>query len=367
MFGSSIEVIEFLDPSGNTMVSSFPEHGSGDIKMGAQLTVQESQVAFFFRDGKSLDKFAPGRHTLSTANVPILSKIMAIPFGGKSPFRANVYFVSLKSFTNLKWGTPEPILFRDKDFAMVRLRARGIFSIRITDPEVFLNTIVGTSGKQTTSQIESYLRTIIITSFTDLLGELGKSVMDLPAMYEEISIAVGAKVQDAFGKCGLQLTECRVAAITLPENVQKMIDERSGMAALGDMNQYMQYKAAQAVGDMGKGGGGGGIAAQGMGLGMGATFGMMMPGMIQNSMNQPQQQQQQHYPNQQQQQPQQPQQQIPPQQAQGTPCPKCQNAVPPGGKFCMNCGNPMAAPKCVKCAQDLTPGAKFCMNCGTPS
>ena len=165
-----IEVIECLDRSPETIVSRFPAQGSAEIKLGAQLIVRESQAAIFFRDGRALDTFGAGRHTLTTLNVPLLTKPLSLPLGGTSPFRAEVYFVNLNSFVNQKWGTMEPILFRDSELDMVRLRAFGIFSFRISNPQVFVNTLVGTVGEFTSDAVADFFRGFIVTQVAGLPG-----------------------------------------------------------------------------------------------------------------------------------------------------------------------------------------------------
>jgi membrane protease subunit (stomatin/prohibitin family) len=314
--------------------------------LGAQLIVQESQSAVFFRDGKALDTFGPGRHTLTTNNIPLLTRLLSIPFGGTSPFQASVLFVARNTFQDLKWGTKEPIAFRDTELRMVRLRAFGKYSMRIADPQLFVGSIVGTRGIVSSEAIGSFLRDIVVARLNDLLGENLKTIFDLPAYYDELAAGVKARVADDFSKQGLELVDLIISAVTPPEEVQKMIDERSGMGAIGDMNAYMQFKAAQAIQDAAKQEGG--AAGQGMGLGLGMGYGQMMAGAIGGAHAQG----------------------SGAAQAQTVPCAKCGTQNPVGGKFCSNCGATQQAPQaasveCPTCHAQVQGGAKFCASCGT--
>lgn len=284
-----MDVIQHQDAEGRTMVARWPREGTSAIQLGSQLVVEESQQAIFLRDGKALDTFGPGRHVLATQNLPLLTKILGLPYQGKSPFQAAVVFVSTKTFLDLRWGTKEPVVFRDQELAMVRLRAFGKFAVRIANAQQFANEVVGTMGVYTTDGVESYFKDVIVARLNDLLGETLSSIFELPQHYDELSMGLKARVADDFSKYGIELVDLILGAITPPEEVQKMIDERSGMGALGDMNAYMKFKAARAMGDAaqqsGGDGGMGGAVGAGMGVGVGAGLGMAIPGMMKDAMS----------------------------------------------------------------------------------
>ncbi|MBI5723781.1 MAG: SPFH domain-containing protein [Planctomycetes bacterium] len=268
----TFDVIEFFDPTGEIIVSRFPQEGSGDFNLGSQLIVQESQTGVFFRDGKALDGFPPGRHTLSTENLPLLKRLVSGPFG-KSPFRAYVYFVSTKTFTNLGWGTPSPVLFRDSDLKMVMLRAHGSFAVRITGERTFLNTLVGTRGIETTFGLHEYLRNLIVSRLTESIGKRLKSILDLPVEYSTIAAMCKKAVEEDFNQYGIQLVDMIVEAITPPQEVQDMINKATGIA-VQDTDKYKAIATADAIRAAADNPGGTGQGV-GLGVGLGVGFGMM--------------------------------------------------------------------------------------------
>lgn len=343
-----LDLIQYTDEGSNDIVRRVPEHGAGEFRLGSQLVVRESQRAVFMRDGKALDMFGPGRHTLSTNNIPLLGGLIGAAFGGDSPFTAEVYFINMREFTNMKWGSTQPITFRDTDLGMVRLRAFGTYSMRVRDPQLLVNQVVGTRGSYTTAQIEDFLRSIVIQEFTDILADVQTSLLDLARMTNEMSNATRAALADDFNRYGFELTSFQIQAITPPEEVQAMIDQRSGMGAIGNMDDYLKFKTAQGIADAANNPGTAGEGA-GMGMGMGAGLGMAgaMSGAFRDAFSGGGQQDQQQG-NQQQNQGQQQ------QQKQGQQQQNNSGGAPAGdNKFCMECGASIPA------------NAKFCPQCGT--
>lgn len=283
-----IDVIQFFDETGKTMVHREPQDGSAAFRMGTQLIVQDSQAAIFYRDGKALDVFQAGRHTLTTENIPLLTKLISLPFGGTSPFQAQVYFISLKKFIDLRWGTKSPINFRDSELSFVQLRASGKFSIRITDPRMFMMEIVSTQGLFTTNEIEDYLRDGIVSRLNTVLGRNLKTVFDLGQFYPQIESGVKSEVTDFFNSMGIELTDLIISGIVPPEEVQEKINERSSMGAVGNLDAYMKFKAAQSLEKAAENEGGGGMAGLGAGMGAGMLMANMM-GQTMQGMNQGQQ------------------------------------------------------------------------------
>jgi membrane protease subunit (stomatin/prohibitin family) len=334
-----LEVIEWFDDTGKAMVHRIPEAGSGEIKYGAQLTVRESQAGVFFYKGKAMEAFPAGMHTLKTANIPILTKIISLPWGLTSPLRAEVYFVNLKTFTNLKWGTRDPVAFKDKELGLVRLRAFGVFNVQVVQPVLFINRLVGTQGMYTTEEIEEYLNLVIVSRFNDLMGETIDSILNLPSKYDELSQNLAKRLQDDFTHFGLSLTHLYMNSITPPLEVQKAIDDRSRLGVFEDMNKLLQMKAAMAVEKAAEGEG---AANTGMGMGVG----LMMPAMFSQFFANAGQKQQ--HP-----------------QTDNIACPECKNPISLESKFCPHCGHQqLIFSQCLNCKKNLTPNAKYCPRCG---
>jgi membrane protease subunit (stomatin/prohibitin family) len=280
-----MEVLKWEDNSGTGIVQRMPPQGMADLKTGARVIVQESQEAVFFRNGKAMDTLGPGNHTLTTENIPIISKLYNLAYTD-NPFQSSVYFVSLKPHRDMKFGTKEPIMLRDSDFGLVRVRTFGKFAIRVTDAKMFINTVVGTQGRQDQKDIERWFKDVIVSFAGDIIAEQmqGKSVLDLQGMKRALGIAIKAGTKDSFEKYGIELYDFILSSINVPESVQKAADKRSEMGAVGNMQQYMQYQAANAMGDAAKQPGG--AMGNMMGAGMGMGMGMMMPQMMGQNMGQ---------------------------------------------------------------------------------
>jgi len=270
-----IDLIQNPNEGADEMVQRVPQSESGEFRLGSQLVVRESQSAVFFRDGKALDVFGPGRHTISTNNIPLLTGLIGMLTGGRSMFTAEAYFVSMRELTNMKWGTPQPVAYRDADLGMVRLRAFGQYSMRIKDPQLLVTTVVGTRGAYSTASIDEYLRGLIVSEFNDMLGEAKTPLLDLGGLTNELGATVRNSVGADFERLGLELTTFQILAITPPEEVQKAIDQRSAMGALGNMATYTQYQTANAIRDAANNPAGG-AASTGAGLGAGMAMGQAM-------------------------------------------------------------------------------------------
>jgi len=267
--GEFIDIVQWIDDTNDTMVYRF-ERYNNQIKYGAQLTVREGQTAVFVNEGKIADVFQPGMYTLETKNLPILSTLQGWKYGFNSPFMAEVYFCSMRQFTDLKWGTMNPIMMRDAEFGPVRLRAFGTYVVQVSDPPVLIRQIVGTDGRFTVEEIVNQLRNLIVSRFAEIAGQSKIPVLDMAANYGELGEFLTKKISPEFQNYGLALAKLLVENISLPPAVEEALDKRTSMGVVGNLAAYTQFNIANSIPDAAKNPGG--LAAAGAGLGMGMAM-----------------------------------------------------------------------------------------------
>ena len=280
--GELIDVIEWTDDSRSTLVWRFQRHGN-EIKNGAELTVREGQAAVFVDEGRLADVFPPGMYTLETENLPILSTLKGWKHGFESPFKAEVYFVNTRQFTDQKWGTKNPVTMRDPEFGPVRVRAFGTYSMRVSDPGTFVQEIVGTGGHVVTDDVTDQVRNILVARFSDAMASSGIPVLDMAANYDELGGKLADRVSTDMEQYGIELRTLLVENISLPPAVEEVLDKRTSMGVIGDLDAYTKFQTAEAIGDAAQNEGTGGMMAGGMGAGLGFA----MANQVGQAMSQP--------------------------------------------------------------------------------
>lgn len=325
--GEFIDVIEWVDDSEDTLVYRFPTHNR-EIQMGSSLIVRETQQALFVYQGQIADQYGPGHYTLKTDNMPVMTTLRHWTHGFNAPFKSEVYYFNTRQFTDLRWGTPNPVTIRDPEFGVVRLRAFGIYAMRVVDPRLVMSEISATSERYTVDQIEDQLRKTIVTRLSDFFGEANHAFLDYAANLNEFSAALEQSLRPEFARYGLALESFFIENVSLPEAVEKVLDQRAGMAAIGNnLDAYAKYQAANAIPDAAKADGG--IAGAGVGAGMGLMMGQMLGNAFGVGGNQGQG--------------------APANPGQGggqqimVRCTKCNALNPETAKFCSNCGNKLVA------------------------
>ena len=336
------------DDSKNTLVYKYPLKNYGrEINNKSTLTVKESQCAIFVHKGQIADVFGPGLYDLGTDIFPILSKLAGWKYGFQTPITCDIYYINTKQFTNIQWGTKNPIMMSDSRFGMVRVRAFGTFSYKVDDPAVFLKELFGTNSTFVTDDINDFLKSMLLSCFADSLGESKVSALDLAANTLEFNEIVKGSVQNKFNELGLKLVNLFIENMSLPEEVTKAMDERTKLGILGDSTDtLMKVSAAEAMKTAAANQGvGGAFMAGGVGMGAGVGIGAMMANAMAGSNNQNSGNAN--------------------NAAGGTVCPSCGKTVPAGSKFCPECGKAMSATKfCPECGAKVSAGAKFCPECG---
>ena len=338
--GQLIDVIEWSDSSSKTMVHKYDMNGK-EIMMGAQLTVRESQAAVFVNEGQLADIFGPGRYELSTSNMPIMTALKSWKYGFNSPFKSDVYFINTKQFLDMKWGTSNPVMMRDAEFGMIRLRAFGIYSFKVSDPETFLKEVFGTSELFTVEGVEGQIKRTLVSGLSDAIAESKIPALDLAANYDELANYALKAINPKLAALGLTLCSFVIENISLPEDVEKAMDKRTSMGVLGNLDQYAKYQAAEAMREAANNDGNG-MAGMGVGMGAGAAMGQMFAQSLNN-----------------------PAQPAPAAPAAGAVCVACGAAIPAGSKFCPECGAKQnASAFCTSCGKEIPAGTKFCPECG---
>lgn len=347
--GQLVDVIEWTDDSQDTLVHKYDMNGK-EIMMGAQLTVRESQQAIFVNEGQLADIFAPGRYELQTSNMPIMTKLKAWKFGFNSPFKSDVYYVSTRQFMDRKWGTTNPVMMRDADFGMIRVRAFGTYSFHVVNAEALLKECFGTNKVYRASDIDGQIKKMCVSTLSDAIAESKIPALDIAANYDELGNYAMQMINAKLEQLGIELTAFVIENVSLPEEVEKAMDRRTSMGVVGDLNKYTQFQAAEALRESANNPSGNAGAAMGIGSGM------AMGQMFMNTLNQGMMGQQQAAPA-----------AAPAAPAAKAFCSECGGAIAVGSKFCPHCGakQEAAANVCPGCGAQVKAGAKFCTECGT--
>lgn len=333
-----LSVIEWKDDSKNTIVYRFPLDKRDEIMSSSTLVVRESQMAVFVHKGEVADVFGPGTYKLTTENIPFLTKLLSLPTGFESRIKAEVYFINTKQFIGQKWGTQNPIMMRDPEFGTVRIRGYGIFSFKVDDAKIFMKEVFGTNSVYTVEDVVQHIKPLLIQGISDVIAESKLSAIDLASNYREFSKTIAEQTNPEFKELGLKINSVIIENISLPEEVEKTIDERSKLGVLEDkMGTYTQYTAAKAMADAAKNPNGGNLAGLGIGLGAGtAVGGMFAEGLASaKDVNK----------------------------KEVRKCVKCGHEISNRVKFCPECGTSQVD-TCPKCKEPIHKGAKFCPNCG---
>ena len=333
-----LSVIEWKDASNDIIVYRYPLTDRDEIMNSSTLVVRESQVAMFIHKGEIADVFGPGTYKLATENIPFLTKLLSLSTLGNSRIKAEVYFVNTKRFMGLKWGTQNPIMMRDVDFGNIRLRGYGTFAFKVEDATKFMKECFGTNPIYRVKDIVTQYKSTLIQLLTDAIGESKLSALDLAANYKELADRVEEKSKEEFAPIGLKLSNFVIENLSLPEDVEKMLDERTKMGVISDkMGTYTQYKVSNALGDVAKNPSGGGLAGLGVGLGAGVNMGGMFTEALSGAKDSKRQV--------------------------TVQCIKCGATIPGKSKFCPECGATQAL-SCPKCGEPVSKNSKFCVNCG---
>ena len=340
-----LEVIEWTDNTKDTIVFRYPLTNREEIMNSSTLIVRPSQTAVFVHKGQIADIFAPGTYKLSTENIPFLTKLLSLPTGFNSTIKAEVYFINTKQFNGLRWGTQNPIMMRDKDFGNVRLRGFGTYSFKVVDVRTFMQEVFGTNNLFTVADITNHNRPLLIQGVTDAIAESKISALDLAASYKEFANQIKELTNPEFLKLGMKLTNVVVENVSLPEEVEKYLDQRTKLGMMEDkLDVYTRLKAADALGDAAKNEGGGGLAGLGVGLGSGTALGQMFAANLATTPGHKV---------------------IPSQNTEGKMC-TCGAVNPMKAKYCLDCGTKLATKAyCSHCGAEVKPTAKFCGECGT--
>lgn len=345
-----LKVIEWEDSSKDTIVYRYPLTDRSEIMNSSTLVVRPSQIALFVHKGQICDVFAPGTYTLSTENIPIITKLLSLPTDFDSPIKAEVYYVNTKQMSGIKWGTSNPIMMRDRDFGTIRLRAFGVFSFKVDNAKKFMEEMFGTNEIYRVDDVCEHAKPMVLQAFTDAVAESKISALDLAANYREFSDTIVESSVDDFAKFGLKLCSLVIENISLPKEVEDALDERSKLGILDDkMGTYTQYQAANAMRDAAQNPNGNNMAGMGVGISAGMAVGGMF-GQALNGIN-PAQNKESNL---------------------GTggtdelkECPECHNKINKSMKFCPECGAKQPLAKfCHNCGYKLTESTKFCPECG---